>query len=241
MTATSNFFAWYFFGPNPGAIGGWLLFFVIGLAATIWMLYDSQKRKLETAGWKMAVVLTAALMLPTIIVRLQNFSEPLLNYLEPIFYLGLLGGVLPPVVAVGYYVTFQGETGRAAPPPPPIYDHRPPPAPPDRSVSGTPPPPSKPKASAYFVTGPGKNLQLYKGKTTIGRSPSNDIKFNDPKVSSRHAQVLEQNNHFTLKDLGSANGTFVNGNRVRSDVLLVHDDEIKFGPNTVVRFLASPR
>jgi len=47
---TNKFFEWYFYGL--GGIGGWVLFFLLALAATIWLFYDSLKRRLPATGWK---------------------------------------------------------------------------------------------------------------------------------------------------------------------------------------------
>jgi S1-C subfamily serine protease len=66
----------------------------------------------------------------------------------------------------------------------------------------------------------------------IGRHPHCDLRFDadrDLDVSSRHATVLLQDEVFVLRDLGSTNGTFVNGKRLTADHVLTTDDEIQFG------------
>ena len=66
----------------------------------------------------------------------------------------------------------------------------------------------------------------------IGRHPHCDLRFDadrDLDVSSRHATVLLQDEMFILRDLGSTNGTFVNGKRLTSDHVLANGDEIQFG------------
>ena len=74
----------------------------------------------------------------------------------------------------------------------------------------------------------------------VGRSASNDIAvIDDPTVSGQHIKITEENGHFTLVDLASTNGTWVNGHRVRQPVLLDTNDEIKLGDNTVFKFVAS--
>lgn len=62
-------------------------------------------------------------------------------------------------------------------------------------------------------------------RLTIGRAGSNDIRLDDPSVSKLHAQVEIVGNDHILLDLGSANGTFVNGERI-SRHLLRHGDRI---------------
>ena len=66
-------------------------------------------------------------------------------------------------------------------------------------------------------------------RTTIGRSPDNDIFLDDVTVSRKHA-VLEQNdNRFLIEDLGSLNGTFVNRRRIESPMRLESGDEVQIG------------
>lgn len=67
---------------------------------------------------------------------------------------------------------------------------------------------------------------------TIGRHPQNDLRFDvekDADVSSRHAEVRVAGNTVTLRDLGSTNGTFVNGQRLTGDQFLADGDVIAFG------------
>ena len=69
---------------------------------------------------------------------------------------------------------------------------------------------------------------------TLGRHPSSDLQFdpeNDNDVSARHAAVFRQGPGFVIRDLGSSNGTWVNGLRIRSDRSLEHGDRIRLGAN----------
>ncbi|MEP7325119.1 MAG: FHA domain-containing protein, partial [Gemmatimonadota bacterium] len=66
----------------------------------------------------------------------------------------------------------------------------------------------------------------------IGRHPQCDLRFDadrDLDVSSRHASVQMKAEMYTLRDLGSTNGTFVNGKRLSADHVLVNGDVIQFG------------
>lgn len=65
-------------------------------------------------------------------------------------------------------------------------------------------------------------------KTTVGRLADNSLQIDDGSVSSRHAEIEFEAAAFHLHDLGSTNGTFVNGERV-TDAVLRHGDEIRFG------------
>ena len=64
--------------------------------------------------------------------------------------------------------------------------------------------------------------------TTIGRAPDNTILLEDPSVSGRHAQIEIDGETFRLKDLGSTNGTRVNGLPI-TETILRFDDRIRFG------------
>lgn len=64
------------------------------------------------------------------------------------------------------------------------------------------------------------------GTVTIGRAPENGIVLADEQVSRRHAIVQAQEREFWLVDLGSANGSLVNGRRVAQPVRLQHGDVI---------------
>lgn len=58
---------------------------------------------------------------------------------------------------------------------------------------------------------------------TIGRTDKNDVRVDHPTVSSQHAQVEFTSEGFLLTDLGSRNGTFVNGRKVQRAVLRPND------------------
>jgi hypothetical protein len=267
MEKTTDFFVWFLSGLN--GLGGWFLFLLLALAAVIFMLYDISHRRLVATGWKMGVILLALLLVPIIIYRFSGTDTQLsLNpFKEAIFYLGMLGGVLPPVLAVGYYVTFRGiatcdhghqydialggcpECRRVEQinrpivnyPPQPVVNYQPQPPvtviPSQRDFSST--RPGKKYAPAWLV-GNGHNYQLYKGETTIGRGSSNDIQITEDETLSRsHAKIVESNDHFRLYDLGSPNGTFVNGRRMREPQIIEHGDEIRFGAQITLRFTAS--
>jgi hypothetical protein len=271
MANTVGFFEWFYSGL--GGIGGWTIFLLISAAAIIWLLYDSANRRLPAIGWRMAVVLTAFLLLPAIVYRFTAIcftsalvctSSPLGPYKELIFYLGLLGGVLPLMLAIGYFITYRGLVGcpqghvyeavlgqcpdPSHQPPAPVYvDRRPPevytprPEPmPDYQPQVAPPPPSKRKVQAWLSSQDGHSYQLCQGETTLGRSLQNDICLKgDSTISRQHAKIIEQSGRFTLIDLGGKNFTRVNGRVVREQVLLQQDDELQLGDNTHLRFMAS--
>jgi pSer/pThr/pTyr-binding forkhead associated (FHA) protein len=65
-------------------------------------------------------------------------------------------------------------------------------------------------------------------RTTIGRSPECDIFLDDVTVSRRHAVLRRADDGFTIEDLGSLNGTFVNRRRIES-AKLADGDELQIG------------
>jgi pSer/pThr/pTyr-binding forkhead associated (FHA) protein len=60
----------------------------------------------------------------------------------------------------------------------------------------------------------GKTYKLFLEKTTVGRSDANTLVIRDDSVSSRHCEILTYGPEIIVRDLGSSNGTFVNGARL---------------------------
>jgi len=58
---------------------------------------------------------------------------------------------------------------------------------------------------------PNQIYELNKDIITLGRDITNDIVINDPEVSRHHCRLTRGGGGYTLEDLGSTNGTFVNG------------------------------
>lgn len=71
---------------------------------------------------------------------------------------------------------------------------------------------------------------IAEGETVLGRHPSCTIQLDSNTVSRRHAQVIKANGQYFIEDLGSGNGTFVNGKQIAGRTQLAHDDRIKLGP-----------
>jgi hypothetical protein len=83
----------------------------------------------------------------------------------------------------------------------------------------------------------GDRFALTDSVITVGRHPDSNLVLADPNVSRNHAEIRPQGERFAVVDLGSTNGTRVNG--VRVDTQLLQDgDELSFG-NTRMRFEAS--
>jgi hypothetical protein len=83
----------------------------------------------------------------------------------------------------------------------------------------------------------GDRFTLGEGIITIGRHPESNLVLADPNVSRNHAEIRPQGDGYVVVDLGSTNGSRVNGVRVETQVL-EDGDELTFG-NTRMRFEAS--
>lgn len=84
-----------------------------------------------------------------------------------------------------------------------------------------------PKLTIFLETGRATH-ELTEERITIGRGPENLLQINDSSVSSRHAQLRLIDGHYQVKDLGSTNGTRVNG-EVITDAFLRVGDRVRFG------------
>ncbi|MGG7079013.1 FHA domain-containing protein [Clostridium sardiniense] len=65
--------------------------------------------------------------------------------------------------------------------------------------------------------------------TTIGRRGNNTVVLSDQYVSGNHAKIMVKNNALILEDLGSTNGTFLNGEKISGRVKLFTKDQIAIG------------
>ena len=89
-------------------------------------------------------------------------------------------------------------------------------------------------APSYLKTRSLGMLSLTKDTSLlIGRDPSNYLPLNHPTVSSRHARIDKRGSQLLIQDLGSTNGTFVNGRRITQAVLNA-GDVVQIGPFKLV-------
>src|SRR5207244_193761 len=77
-----------------------------------------------------------------------------------------------------------------------------------------------------------RNYELSDGEITIGRLPDSDIVVTNSQVSRRHAQITGASGTFMIADLGSTNGTYVNGVRI-SEHILKDADRIELGKDRI--------
>jgi pSer/pThr/pTyr-binding forkhead associated (FHA) protein len=85
------------------------------------------------------------------------------------------------------------------------------------------------RLSVYFPEDSPTTHDLVGAKLSIGRLGDNDVQLEEGSVSSRHAEITVENGRVVLRDLGSTNGTFLNGQQVTAEHLLKDGDEIYFG------------
>ncbi|MEP7270357.1 MAG: SpoIIE family protein phosphatase [Acidobacteriota bacterium] len=76
-------------------------------------------------------------------------------------------------------------------------------------------------------------VELTRLRTTIGRSARNDLCVEDPFTSRLHAEIRRQGDHLWLSDLGSANGTYLNGMRLATTSQLHDRDRIRIGETEI--------
>ena len=93
--------------------------------------------------------------------------------------------------------------------------------------------------SGWLVWG-SKSIALRTGETILGRALDAHVRFDVPGISRRHARILVEGPDITLEDLGSQNGTYLQGERIAGRAMLADGDEIRFGPVSVVFRLVSP-
>lgn len=86
---------------------------------------------------------------------------------------------------------------------------------------------------------PGAAFTLEGDQLTIGRDSTNDIVINDAEISRRHARLTFQGGKFVLEDLGSTNGTFVNGQRLAGPRVLKAGEVVSFGEQIVLVYEVS--
>ncbi|PWB67916.1 MAG: hypothetical protein C3F15_17305 [Holophagae bacterium] len=84
------------------------------------------------------------------------------------------------------------------------------------------------QVACWLISG-SSAFPLRAGENVIGRGMDADIRIESPKVSRHHARIVVDGGRAVLEDLGSTNGTSVNGARVESPRVLLHGDEIKIG------------
>jgi len=95
-------------------------------------------------------------------------------------------------------------------------------------------PAEPPKATAAVLVFAGKTIPLYAGSNVLGRDPSSGILIDDGTVSRRHACIQLDGDDAILEDLGSKNGTFIDGVRLTEPVALANGTTFVLGDVSIV-------
>lgn len=102
--------------------------------------------------------------------------------------------------------------------------------------------PKKPdeRDSAYLIvlagTSVGEMFKLTKDEVVLGRSPQADIHLVDDGISRKHAMFVVRDGAIVVRDNGSTNGTFCNGQKVEGERRLQDGDKLQFGSTTILKF-----
>jgi hypothetical protein len=124
--------------------------------------------------------------------------------------------------------------GPAAPPPPPPVPQVAPPGPPPYQPGPPPYEPARRQAAAMLIVDQtNRRFDLRHGSNIIGRGTDSDLQLLDQGISRRHLDVQYDGHYATAYDLGSTNGTTVNGHEISSQVLR-HGDVIRVGHTRIV-------
>ena len=85
----------------------------------------------------------------------------------------------------------------------------------------------------------GLNVPLPAREPLVVGRKEGDLLLDDPLVSGRHCQIISRNGDFVLQDLGSTNGTMVDGRLVR-EVVLKPGNEVAIGATRLILFTGAP-
>lgn len=85
---------------------------------------------------------------------------------------------------------------------------------------------------------PEKEFPLVKDEMIVGRDTTSDIVISDAEISRRHARLYKLGEAYMIEDLGSTNGSFVNGQRLTGPHALQPGETVRFGENIMLVFEA---
>ena len=85
-----------------------------------------------------------------------------------------------------------------------------------------------------------REFPLLSPTATVGRESINEIVFDDAEISRRHVRVTQLAGRYIIEDLGSTNGTFLNGRRIEAPAPLSNGDVIDLGGSIRLTYLGPP-
>ncbi|MBV9194753.1 MAG: FHA domain-containing protein [Solirubrobacterales bacterium] len=92
---------------------------------------------------------------------------------------------------------------------------------------------ARPRAQTALLRLDGRPFVIGPAGATLGRSRQCDVVLDDPNVSRQHAEIRPRGGSWVLSDLGSTNGSSVNGRRINGPEVLRRGDEITLGTSVV--------
>lgn len=95
---------------------------------------------------------------------------------------------------------------------------------------------NKPVLTVLTGGASGKQFKVFKGAAVIGRAPNAEVRLEDDGISRTHARIRAETNRAWVEDMGSRNGTFLNGAKITGTAELKEGDKIQVGRGTVIRF-----
>ena len=98
-----------------------------------------------------------------------------------------------------------------------------------QTAPARPGPPTRPAATVVRLVTDAKTVALTEGTHIIGRQPTASLWIDSALISRQHARIVVRDGCVTIEDLGSRNGTFVNGERRTAAGPLNDGDEIRLG------------
>ena len=95
---------------------------------------------------------------------------------------------------------------------------------------------NKPVLTVLTGSASGQQFKVFKGAAVIGRAPNAEVRLEDDGISRTHARIRAETNRAWVEDMGSRNGTFLNGAKITATAELKEGDKIQVGRGTVIRF-----
>ena len=92
---------------------------------------------------------------------------------------------------------------------------------------------SAPQSGSAYLLYQGKRIPVNTGNFIVGRGLNSNVVLDDVQASRQHFVIITEGNNYTLKDLNSRNGTFLNGIKISTSVLK-NSDVIKAGSSTII-------
>lgn len=83
---------------------------------------------------------------------------------------------------------------------------------------------------------PGKVFALDRSDISIGRGANNTFVINDAEISRNHARLTKSEEGYLIEDLGSTNGSFINGRRISGQQALNSGDSLQLGENVILSY-----